>query len=224
MFFPFYFVFFFFFQAEDGIRDYKVTGVQTCALPICFITHDDAVVLHIQLDDVNRLGRGDAQTFALADGVKLDAVVMAKHLVVEIHNLAAMLLHQVRLLKKAAVVVVGHEADFHALFLVGGLEIAVPRHFARVAFGLFAKWKYRARKLILSQGKQEVTLVFTQIAAPLEEMAARSAEHRVGLLLRAFGTGRGGARRSNRPLHPREMSGGDKLRAELIRAVNEPAE
>src|SRR5256885_3207745 len=25
---------FFFFQAEDGIRDYKVTGVQTCALPI----------------------------------------------------------------------------------------------------------------------------------------------------------------------------------------------
>src|SRR6266446_864048 len=27
-------MFFFFFQAEDGIRDYKVTGVQTCALPI----------------------------------------------------------------------------------------------------------------------------------------------------------------------------------------------
>src|SRR5256885_11897064 len=28
---------FFFFQAEDGIRDYKVTGVQTCALPICLL-------------------------------------------------------------------------------------------------------------------------------------------------------------------------------------------
>src|SRR2546430_7073097 len=28
------FVFFFFFQAEDGIRDLTVTGVQTCALPI----------------------------------------------------------------------------------------------------------------------------------------------------------------------------------------------
>src|SRR5205823_6913189 len=26
---------FFFFQAEDGIRDKLVTGVQTCALPIC---------------------------------------------------------------------------------------------------------------------------------------------------------------------------------------------
>src|SRR5690606_40792318 len=28
------FVFVFFFQAEDGIRDFHVTGVQTCALPI----------------------------------------------------------------------------------------------------------------------------------------------------------------------------------------------
>src|SRR5204862_1951017 len=28
-------VIFFFFQAEDGIRDLYVTGVQTCALPIC---------------------------------------------------------------------------------------------------------------------------------------------------------------------------------------------
>src|SRR5690554_7019218 len=29
-----FFCFFFFFQAEDGIRDADVTGVQTCALPI----------------------------------------------------------------------------------------------------------------------------------------------------------------------------------------------
>src|ERR1022692_4294123 len=35
VYFSFRFLFlFFFFQAEDGIRDYKVTGVQTCALPI----------------------------------------------------------------------------------------------------------------------------------------------------------------------------------------------
>src|SRR2546430_5734472 len=39
------FLFFFFFQAEDGIRDLTVTGVQTCALPIlsCF---DLAILLH----------------------------------------------------------------------------------------------------------------------------------------------------------------------------------
>src|SRR5688572_31760365 len=32
-------LFYFFFQAEDGIRDLTVTGVQTCALPI----YDDRV-------------------------------------------------------------------------------------------------------------------------------------------------------------------------------------
>src|SRR6266496_5752738 len=31
--------FFFFFQAEDGIRDLYVTGVQTCALPISIWYH-----------------------------------------------------------------------------------------------------------------------------------------------------------------------------------------
>src|SRR5699024_11755160 len=30
-------LFFFFFQAEDGIRDRNVTGVQTCALPISVV-------------------------------------------------------------------------------------------------------------------------------------------------------------------------------------------
>src|SRR5262249_58690989 len=30
------YVLFFFFQAEDGIRDWSVTGVQTCALPIYY--------------------------------------------------------------------------------------------------------------------------------------------------------------------------------------------
>src|SRR2546430_17165753 len=38
------FVYFFFFQAEDGIRDLTVTGVQTCALPILlkFLRNDVA--------------------------------------------------------------------------------------------------------------------------------------------------------------------------------------
>src|SRR2546421_2147643 len=42
----FSFIFFFFFQAEDGIRDLIVTGVQTCALPIYLaraITHSHTV-------------------------------------------------------------------------------------------------------------------------------------------------------------------------------------
>src|SRR5256885_3343054 len=37
---------FFFFQAEDGIRDYKVTGVQTCALPISMQWHVEGTHEH----------------------------------------------------------------------------------------------------------------------------------------------------------------------------------
>src|SRR5437868_9699980 len=40
-----YFLFyFFFFQAEDGIRDRNVTGVQTCALPICMTMNGSSLI------------------------------------------------------------------------------------------------------------------------------------------------------------------------------------
>src|SRR5437868_15147452 len=37
---------FFFFQAEDGIRDRNVTGVQTCALPIYFLLRKPQLTAH----------------------------------------------------------------------------------------------------------------------------------------------------------------------------------
>src|SRR2546429_9619112 len=42
--------FFFFFQAEDGIRDVAVTGVQTCALPILRVTAsaEDGEIMAVQ--------------------------------------------------------------------------------------------------------------------------------------------------------------------------------
>src|SRR5256885_16362436 len=43
---------YFFFQAEDGIRDYKVTGVQTCALPI---SRDIRPIVVFHHDEENRL-------------------------------------------------------------------------------------------------------------------------------------------------------------------------
>src|SRR6266481_3797991 len=38
-------LFFFFFQAEDGIRDGTVTGVQTCALPIMLVATPSGLTL-----------------------------------------------------------------------------------------------------------------------------------------------------------------------------------
>src|SRR2546430_6414276 len=51
-------LFFFFFQAEDGIRDLTVTGVQTCALPIFFkrLGRAEMVgIVGIQLQRVDKL-------------------------------------------------------------------------------------------------------------------------------------------------------------------------
>src|SRR6266511_6265627 len=46
---------FFFFQAEDGIRDFHVTGVQTCALPISLGFQGDDVYLRTALTtDIRR--------------------------------------------------------------------------------------------------------------------------------------------------------------------------
>src|SRR6266540_4551806 len=52
------FLFFFFFQAEDGIRDRDVTGVQTCALPIFVSTGGTARALReagLEVRDVAEL-------------------------------------------------------------------------------------------------------------------------------------------------------------------------
>src|SRR5256885_13001691 len=46
---------YFFFQAEDGIRDYKVTGVQTCALPIL------ATAIRVMLCSSGRIGSTDLE-------------------------------------------------------------------------------------------------------------------------------------------------------------------
>src|SRR5258708_20821002 len=61
-------VFFFFFQAEDGIRDDLVTGVQTCALPI--YPNVDQVALQQRVQDrLNRLsGVGTITLSAASQG------------------------------------------------------------------------------------------------------------------------------------------------------------
>src|SRR5215216_1000407 len=52
--------FFFFFQAEDGIRDDLVTGVQTCALPICSVHFVEDAAVDLEGPEWEHVwGRGD---------------------------------------------------------------------------------------------------------------------------------------------------------------------
>src|SRR5699024_12030200 len=62
-----------FFQAEDGIRDRNVTGVQTCALPICNASLSDAP------DRIRQLAEREALQYLLfeIDGVVIPAATTA---------------------------------------------------------------------------------------------------------------------------------------------------
>src|SRR5262249_56167637 len=65
---------FFFFQAEDGIRDWSVTGVQTCALPISADVGDFQLLAVIVQALGQRLDR-----FEPVGTAKIDLVVFEKH-------------------------------------------------------------------------------------------------------------------------------------------------
>src|SRR5690606_40267980 len=56
----------FFFQAEDGIRDFHVTGVQTCALPIFDLSKLEAGKMDLRLSEF----RIDAIVAAQCDMVR----------------------------------------------------------------------------------------------------------------------------------------------------------
>src|SRR3712207_7921198 len=71
----YYLVFyFFFFQAEDGIRDIGVTGVQTCALPI-------SMTLGIDDDDIFVMENGDCLEFKRGNARKVEKVTSGMFLV-----------------------------------------------------------------------------------------------------------------------------------------------
>src|SRR5215217_2590258 len=57
-------VFFFFFQAEDGIRDIGVTGVQTCALPISIVPARSSAISRGRAPRSSRETSGASSTIA----------------------------------------------------------------------------------------------------------------------------------------------------------------
>src|SRR5438876_3717781 len=71
--------FFFFFQAEDGIRDGRVTGVQTCALPI--FTDEGHIILDChfgEIPDPRALARQlDSLTGIVEHGLFVDMATLA---------------------------------------------------------------------------------------------------------------------------------------------------
>src|SRR5256885_15109360 len=73
---------YFFFQAEDGIRDYKVTGVQTCALPISTLAQAqseiDAQNAALEIDDPQAKMIADAGFRSLVVPLRADHVAAVR--------------------------------------------------------------------------------------------------------------------------------------------------
>src|SRR5256885_13913361 len=66
----------FFFQAEDGIRDYKVTGVQTCALPICADTFKKGINASLQAHAYGNATSEDfSKSIAAASGKPVERIL-----------------------------------------------------------------------------------------------------------------------------------------------------
>src|SRR6266446_9484510 len=87
----------FFFQAEDGIRDYKVTGVQTCALPICtaelasFLPEEHPIALQLLGGDPDVLAEAARRLEATgADAIDLNMGCPVAKIVSKGHGAALM--------------------------------------------------------------------------------------------------------------------------------------
>src|SRR5688572_32400764 len=68
---------FFFFQAEDGIRDLTVTGVQTCALPILYGIKQFEAVINPPQGMIMAIGAGEKRPYVVNDSLQIATVMSA---------------------------------------------------------------------------------------------------------------------------------------------------
>src|SRR5687767_8074294 len=84
--FIFYLLIFFFFQAEDGIRDKLVTGVQTCALPILADAECPVIVSPLNFETIDEIiftyDGSDSSVYAIKQFTNLFPELSSKKVVV----------------------------------------------------------------------------------------------------------------------------------------------
>ena len=87
------------------------------------VTDDDAIGFRIEIDNVTPLRRPTGQAFALADGEKLDPIVLADEISIDIVNRAAMKFAFAKMrAQERFVIAPGHKTDFLAVNFVGNFQ------------------------------------------------------------------------------------------------------
>src|SRR2546422_494736 len=156
-------MFFFFFQAEDGIRDVAVTGVQTCALPIS----DDEIVEKIRKNGIS----GDQGVIARVKQAGGSEGVLAAMSTAKFFEPGAFI--------RVAVQSSGDpdkafgEAEVVSEGLYG---LSVITHCCLEAHGMVAEWS-GDKNLVVHPSTQNVSGTASQMATPLEIPAANIHVH-----------------------------------------------
>ena len=131
-------------------------------------TDDDARVLGIEMDHVERLAGRDADAAALADRIAQNAVVAAEHAAVDVDDVAGVGGRRLQLRDDVGILALRHEAYVLAVVLVGHHQPHLGREFAHAQLRQMAEGKAQVVDLLLGGGEQEVALVAVGVRRPVQ--------------------------------------------------------
>jgi flagellar hook-length control protein FliK len=159
---------------------------------------NDLTALGVEPHHVKRRAGGNAQAAALADGEMNDAGMRAQHAAVEIDDRARFRRARLQPLDHLGVMTRRHEADVLAVMLLGDCQAEFAGKLTRLRLGAITERKAQQLELLTRGGEQEVALVALGLARAIEPAPA-----------------------GRQPARGDVMAGGERLRAEFARGVEQ---
>src|SRR6266513_1605442 len=145
-------------------------GHQPVALELLHRAHHERVALPVDVDDVERVARGEPEPSPLADRVRGDALVPAEDFSLTVHDRARTEDRGVAPPQEASVVIVRHEADLLALRLVGRNETEPARVGPHLGLGQLADGETRGGELHLREGPEKVRLILLRVSRAQQDV------------------------------------------------------
>ena len=167
-----------------GVAEAEVGGLECGGEEVVVGTKDHFVGLGAYVDDMRGVSEGDAEAFALANGVVGITLMLAKYPTLCVDEVAradetVVVRHVVA--EERAVVVVSDEADLLGLFLLGECGIAMREgQLAHFEFGEVAQGEDCSTEILLGQHPEKIGLVLAGVCCGCEvSVSAEVADARI---------------------------------------------
>ena len=147
--------------AANKVHLIDVDGLAVLLVGIVAVAHIDCVVGNVFLHHIPRAA-AQAETFALADGVKPVALVLANLLACFKFDDVALLLAKMTT-NKVVVVYLAKEADALAVLAVGIRQLCLLGDAAHFLFGERSDWEHQVRQLLVGDLSKEVGLILYRV-------------------------------------------------------------